>query len=372
MRPLARIPLVATAALLLLTSTASAQTGSDISGPGVGGPTVIDSVTGPPSSVTVSASCVVAKRTGTTVWFGYSNASVDRRVALVGPGNVLAVNGVASVTNRGQITQFQPGVVERAFAVTVPVGSTASWTVTPASILGVSDASSSATSSRSTPACPTGVGVRSATPQVVGSLIPTVSSLPATQLISNGLLVRSSQSFSTNGVVSACSDGGVPLAPRVLWGYDVSPPGQAGGLIVPAGAAYEALAADRVIRTDSANGITFERSYQATRRIVDPQRISVYGDLPEQVAGTAQVAWGYSSLSVIADVEARCLFVNGVVKSSTTVWVDPEVGSGFNFHTVTDQASQATRPASFCLAPYPTSGCDVRALGVGPGGTRFR
>ena len=221
MRPLARIPLVATAALLLLTSTASAQTGSDISGPGVGGPTVIDSVTGPPSSVTVSASCVVAKRTGTTVWFGYSNASVDRRVALVGPGNVLAVNGVA-VPNRGQITQFQPGVVERAFAVTVPVGSTASWTVTPASILGVSDASSSATSS----------GRRQRVPPVSVCARRRHKSLGASfrrslrcRRLSSSATVSSygRRSFSTNGVVSACSDGGVPLAPRVLWGYDVQP-----------------------------------------------------------------------------------------------------------------------------------------------------
>ena len=87
---------------------------------------------------------------------------------------------------------------------------------------------------------------------------------------------------------------------------------------------------------------------------------------------TAQVAWGYSSISVIADVEARCQFSTGIVKSSTTVWVDPDVGSGFNFHTVTDRASQTTRPASFCLSPYPATGCDVRATGFGPGGSRFR
>ncbi len=373
MRPLARIPLVATAALMLFTSTASAQIGSDVLGGD--GPTVLDPGTTPPASgVAVFASCTVARRTGTTVWFGYSNTLAERRVALVGPSNTVSVNTVAvnGVANRGQTTQFQPGVVDRAFAVTVPNGSSATWTVTPASILGVSDAPSSATSGSSTPACLTGVGVRSATPQIVGGLVPTISSQPANQLTSYGLLKRSSQTFSTNGVVSACSDGGVPLPPRVLWGYDVSPPGQAGGLVVPAGAAYEALAADRVIRTDSANGITFERSYQATRRIVDPQRISVFGSLQEQLANTAQVAWGYSSLSVIADVEARCQFATGIVRSATTVWVDPEAGSGFNFHTVTDQASQTTRPASFCLAPYPTIGCDVRAIGVGPGGSKFR
>jgi hypothetical protein len=236
----------------------------------------------------------------------------------------------------------------------------------------VSDALSSATNDLSTPPCDAGVGVRSATPQIVGNLVPGISATPVTQRVSNGLLVRSSLEFATTGVVSACSGGGVPLPPRVLWGYDVGAPGQAGGLIVPAGTPFEALSIDKVIRVDSANGLTFERSYQATRRIIDPQSVSVFGSLQEQLAGTAQIAWGYSSISVIADVEARCQFPNGVVKSSTTVWVDPPSGSGFNFHEVTDRATQTTRSAAFCLPPYPATGCDVRAIGVGPGGTRFR
>jgi len=380
MRSLVRVPLVAAAALMLFTSTASAKVGSDILGPGAGAPGVLDPgpnpglpILGPASSVTVSASCVVSRRAGTTVWFGYSNAAAERRIALVGPTNIVAIGGAPGV-NQGQVTQFQPGVVERAFAVTVPVGSTATWTVTPANTLGVSDASSSATSSASTPACASGVGVRSATPQIVGSLVPTISATPVNQRVSAGLLVRSSLGFSTNGVVSACSNGGVPLPPKVLWGYGVDAPGRAGGLIVPAGATYEALPVDRVVRTDAnpTAGVTFERSYQGTRRVVDPQRLSVYGSFAEQAAGNAQVAWGYSSISVIADVQARCQFPTGVVKSSTTVWVDPEFGSGFDFHMVTDRATQTARPAAFCLAPYPMTGCDVRAIGVGPGGTRFR
>lgn len=370
MHPLARISLVATATLMLLTSTASAQIGgSDVLGDG---PTVVGPGVVSPPGVSVFASCTVARRAGTTVWFGYSNTLTERRVALVGSGNTVAANGAAGAANRGQTTQFQPGVVERAFAVTVPAGSTATWAVTPANILGVSDVPSSATSGASTPPCPTGVGVRSATPQIVGSLVPTISAAPLNQRVTNGLLDRASIGFSTTGVVSACSDGGVPLAPRVLWGYDVSPPGQASGLIVPAGAPYEALPVDKVVRVDSDGTFTFERSTQATRRVVDPQRVSVFGSLQEQLAGTAQVAWGYSSISVIADVEARCQFPNGVVKSSTTVWVDPVSGSGFNFHTVTDRAAQSTRPAAFCLSPYPTSGCDVRAIGVGPGGGKYR
>ena len=365
MRSILRVPLVAAAGLMLFTSTASAQVGNDVLGGG--GPVVAaGSVIAPPSSVTVFASCKVAKRHGTTVWFGYSNASADRRGALVGPSNTVSVDGVVGA-NRGQTTQFQPGRVERAFAITVPRRSTATWAVTPASNLGVSDAQASATSSRSTPACPTGVGVRSATPQIVGSLLPTISALPVNPGVSaDGLLAQSSLQFSTNGVVSACSNGGVPLAPTVLWGFNN------GGAFTPTGAPYEALPVDRVIRTDSnaVTGVTFERSYQATRRIADPQHLSVYGDLAEQTAGTEQVAWGYSSTSVIADVEARCQFATGIVKSSTTVWVDPTSGSGFTFDTVTDRASQTTRPAVFCYAS--TIGCDVRVVGVGPGGRSFR
>ena len=198
------------------------------------------------------ASCTVARRTGTTVWFGYSNTLAERRVALVGPGNTVAVNTVAvnGVANRGQTTQFQPGVVERAFAVTVPNGSTATWAVTPQSILGVSDAPSSATSGPSTPACPAGVGVRSATPQIVGGLVPTISSQPVNQLISNGLLVRSSLRFSDQWRrqrllrwrCSTRAEGAVGLR---------NSSSASGALVVPAGAPYEALPADRVVRVDS-------------------------------------------------------------------------------------------------------------------------
>jgi hypothetical protein len=357
---------------MLLTSTASAQVGSDIAGPGVGG--VLDPGVNPGSSstVTVTASCVVNRRETTTVWFGYSNAASERRVALVGDSNSVTTSKGPVGPNLGQVTQFQPGIVKEAFAVTVPKGTTATWTVTPADTLGVTDPSSTATNSGETPPCDPSVGVRSAAPQIVGALIPTISTTPVNERVRNGLLVRSSLQFSTNGVVSACSNGGVPLAPRVLWGYGVTVPGQAGGLVVPAGAPFEALTVDRVLRidTNAAGDIAFERSYQAIRRVVDPQLLSVFGTLQDELAGTSQVAWGYSSIGVIADVEARCQFPNGIVKSSTTVWVDPTVGSGFNFHTVTDRSAQTNRPAVFCLTA--TLGCDVRAIGVGPGGRSFR
>jgi hypothetical protein len=361
---------------MLFASTASAQVGSDLLGSDgsvVLDPGAIDPSTRRAPGVSVFVSCAVARPSGTTVWFGYANTSAERRVALVKSANAVFIKGFIGALNRGQVTQFQPGVVERAFAVTVPPGSTATWTVTPASILGVTDAPSSAASGPSTPACPARVGVRSATPQIIGGPVPTVSALPVNQLVSNGLLVRSSLRFSTKGVVSACSDGGVPLPPSVLWGYNVEPARRNGALIVPAGAPYEALPFDKVIRVDSnADGIMFERSYQATRRVVDPQRLSVFGSLQEQVAGTAQIASGYSSASVIADVEARCRFASGIVKSSTVVWVDPEFGSGFDVHTVTDRLTQTTRPAVFCFSPYPATGCDVRAIGVGPGGRSYR
>ncbi len=370
MRSLIRVPLVAVAAFMVLASSASAQVGSDVGGAGSG---VVGSVMAPAPGVTVFASCVVARPTDTTVWFGYSHAGLDRRVALVASGSAVFIKGFIGALNRGQVTQFQPGRVERAFAVTVPAGSTVTWTVKPTNVLGVSDAPSSATNSRSTPACPAGVGVRSATPQIVGGPVPGISATPVNRQVSNGLLVRSSLQFSTNGVVSACSNGGVPLPPKVLWGYGMTAPGQAGGLIVPAGAPFVALPANKILRTDVfANGqFRFQRSIQATRRIVDPQRVSVFGTIREQLAGTAQVAWGYSSIAVIADVEARCKFSDGaVVTSSTKVWVDSERGSSIDFHTVTDRGTQTTRPAVFCLAA--ASGCDVRAIGVGPGGRSFR
>ncbi len=278
------------------------------------GPTVIGP--GAVPGVSVFASCTVARRTGTTVWFGYNNPLAERRVALVESANAVYIKGYLGALNRGQVTQFQPGVVERAFAVTVPVGSTATWAVTPANILGVPDSSSSATSGPSTPACPSGVGVRSATPQIVGGLVPTISALPVNQLVSNGLLVRSSLKFSTNGVVSACSDGGVPLALKCCGATRFASWWSSFLRELPTN-----RSADKIVRSIRTLR-TASRSSVRTRRLVgcrsaERQRVRF---AQEQLAGTAQIAWA-TARRVIADVEARCQFPNGVVEL-TTVWVD--------------------------------------------------
>ncbi len=349
--------------------------GTDLLGPGSGipGDGVIDPGPPPVAGVTVFADCVIVKRTGTTVWFGYENTLDERQVALVGASNEVAVNGV--VSNQGQVTQFLPGRAARAFAVTVPVGAVPTWSVTYSNTQGLNGGSSLAAFSVLTPPCPAGVGVRSATPQIVGGLIPTISAKTVNERNRerDGLLVRSSLQFSINGVVSACAAGGTPLVPRVLWGYSVNPQGNLDGFIVTGAAAYQPL--NNVVRVEQSATSTidpYERTYQSTRRVVDPQRRSVYGTQKEVNKGTAQIAYGFSSVGVIADVEARCQFGANVVTSVTTVWVDPPGGSGFKFFTVTDRLTQATRPAVGCEPPFTTPGCDVRTSGIGPGGSKFR
>ena len=215
MRPLARIPLVATAALMLFTSTASAQIGQRRPRRRRRPDRARSRSPHPCERVTVFASCTVARRTGTTVWFGYSNPWLERRVALVGPGNTVC-------RERSSWWRLKPGPGH-------PVPTRCRRTCVRGHGARRIDrhldrhAGEHPRCERCCRRRPRAVRRRRRVPPVSVCVrrrpdrrepVPTISCDAGNQLISNGLLVRSSLQFSTNGVVSACSDGGVPLAPR--------------------------------------------------------------------------------------------------------------------------------------------------------------
>lgn len=336
---------------------------------------------GPDPAVELFATCTITRRGTTTVWFGYHN-TWDRRVdARVGASNVVTVGGTP-VSNAGQVEQFQPGQVDRAFAVVVRIRSVATWSadvvdlaaLEPGDVVG-GLVRVQAANTPGTPVCELGTPVRSATPQLAGLIAPnndaSIRIVPGVNELRDlsGKLVRSSVEFAVDGVVSTCSAGGVPLPPRVLWGY-AGPTDQVGGAIISSGGVgYAPLPPAAVVSTDYFDaelGVILEvqRSYRAVRQVVDPQRLWTL-----QEEGFPAL-FGLSSETVIADVTARCRFGRQVVSSSTVYWVDAG-GRPFPFVTVTDVHAQTTRQANLCLNGIP-SPCDVPFIGVGPGGVKFR
>jgi hypothetical protein len=344
------------------------------------GPILIDPGTYVPApAVQLFATCSVTRRSVVTVWFGYQNVWTDRVDAAVGPTNDVSIDSV-SRGNLGQVAQFQPGRVDRAFAVTLNAGQVATWA---ADVVDLNQPALAlapltrvvASSSAATPACPIGTPVRSATAQIggAGAAINITTSLGERRR--NGLLVKSNVRFDVSGVTSACSSGGVPLTPKVLFGYLGADSVVDGLILASAGADYAPLPPRQVAGITTLGGATVVWSTANERSIVDPQQLFTYG------ASLAQSTYwpsarGLSSQRVIADVTARCRFGSQTVSSSTVVWVDA-VGRGFSFATVTDAATQTTRAPGFCsitsLSPLsPAFGCDVPWIGIGPGGAKLR
>lgn len=344
------------------------------------GPILIDPGTYVPApAVQLFATCAVTRRSAVTVWFGYQNVWTDRVDAAAGPTNDVSIDSV-SMGNQGQVTQFQPGRIDRAFAVTMNAGQVARWA---ADVVDLNQPALAlapltrvvASSSATTPACPIGTPVRSATPQLGGAGAQINITTGLGERRRNGLLVKSNVRFGVSGVTSACSSGGVPLAPKVLFGYLGADSVVGGVILASAGADYAPLPARQVAGITALGGATVVWSAASERSIVDPQQLFTYG------ASFAQSTYwpsarGLSSQRVIADVTARCRFGTQTVSSSTVVWVDA-VGRGFSFATVTDFATQTTREATSCnitgLSPLsPAIGCDVPYVGIGPGGVKFR
>jgi hypothetical protein len=333
----------------------------------------------PAPAVQLFATCAVARRGTTTVWFGYQNIWTERVVSPVGPGNDVLIDSL-SIGNLGQVDQFQPGRVDRAFAVTLRSGQVATWAADVADLNNLSPTIDPptrvvASSSATTPACAVGTPIHSATPQSPAGLAEMNVTLGGGDRQRKGMLTRSTVRFDVSGVISACSAGGVPLAPKVLFGY-MGPADQLGTLVLKSsGADYAPLAPRQIAQTTVLGGTTVRWSTVAERSIADPQQLFTYGATPAQATYWPS-ARGLTSQRVIADVTARCRFGGRIVSSSTVYWADG-IGRGYTFATVTDAATQTTREATVCniddLAPLsPALGCDVPFVGVGPGGVKLR
>ena len=323
-------------------------------------------------AATVTASCIVRGATTSTVWFGYSNSSGARITALVGSNsNAVRLTVESYVVNRGQVEQLQQGSVERAFAVSVPTGTTATWTVQVPDLASPGSSTTvSAAGGPSTPACASGTATRSATMQALPGQSPSINFTSGKQVRNNsGLLTRASVQFGISGLATSCSEGGVPLEPKVLWGYGGPTNVINGAVVSAAGDALVPLSASATVRVDSDPNYSFVRSYRSARTVADPQRLWVFGTLQEQVLGTALVARGLSSETVIADVVARCQFGTRIVSGPTTYWLDAD-GRPIAFQMVTDVPTQSTRSSLRCLVIV--AGCDIPIIGIGPGGPRYR
>jgi len=329
----------------------------------------------PIPAATVAASCVVPGATTSTVWFGYTNNSAERVTALVGSNSNTVTLAVESyVVNRGQVEQLQPGSVARAFAVSVPAGEVATWTVTVPDLANLGSTTTvSATGGPSTAACAAGTPKRSATIQATPGQTPSIVFTIGKQVRnSSGLLTRATVDFAVAGLATTCSEGGVPLAPKVLWGYGGPTNVINGALFGAAGDALASLPARAIERTDSDASYSFVRSYRSTRAVANPQSAWVFGTRAQQLLGTAPFARGLSSETVIADVVARCQFGTRVVAGPTTYWLDSD-GRPIAIQIVTDIPTQTTRSALNCfITGSPVVNCDVPIIGVGPGGPRYR
>ena len=357
------------AALLSLAAPAAAHASpSDVLAP------INPSATAPAASpaATVSAACIVAGSTTDTVWFGYSNTSAERVTATVGGANSVTITGAA--LDQNQIEQLLVGTVERAFAVTIPKGATATWSVTvPNLAVPGFTTRVSAANDPTTPACPSGTRAQSAAIQSIPGQFPDITWTAAKQNRNRaGLLTGASINFQISGLQTACSTGGTPLAPKVLWGYGGPTSQISGALLASAGDALRPVPTNAVVRVDADSNYSFTRTYRSARAIVAPQKLWAFGTLSQQIQGTAPYAFGLSSETVIADVVARCAFGSRTVQSTTTYWLDAN-GRPLGFMVATDQATQATRPVQGCIFTGTlVPNCDIPIIGVGPGGPRLR
>ena len=331
--------------------------------------------TDPTPDLVPSVDCVyhTAGTHQSTYWFGYGFTATPQVIALkdlpanlaVGPANhFVERRGSRTVNahaNRGQGTYFQTGAHRYVFGVTVSTGNSLTWTVQapdPASHppLGYWQA---AITPVAPPACPRGYTNRSAAPQTTGNA--EIRFVPINEQHVNGVLTKSQLKFSVAGAVtSGCSAGGTPLQPRVLWGFSDFAEGGTSNLapLDP----HSVVRVDTFYPGDGATAVTYQRTWNATRTIIDPQR---------PFTTTPGVSsHGMATTNVLADVQARCAFTIGstttIVRSNQTLWV-PTDGGPILYGFVTDVPTQTTREVD-CYA-YMT--CELYT-GIPSGGIRYR
>ena len=312
-----------------------------------------------------------AGSTTITYWFGYNlaadiaNYDVPVDVA-PGPSNSFVERDatgaiVSSQVNRSQITNFQPGSHRRMFGVRVNIGNRPTWTL-------YSDPAAAGLPGGGyykievtpwvPPACPAGFGGRSAVPQAITGASVAVTPMRFVRDAA-GTLTGAKLNVVVSGVTSACSRGGIPLAPSALWGYlDMTSGG--GPNLVPVDPAS-------VTRTDTfypvfGTPVNVDRTTSSVRTILDTQHVFM--------SSVGVVSHGFTGVRVVVDVTARCQFtvngVNVIQKSAATHWVTP-FGTPQQFTFQTSAAAPQSLVVACTLGPT----CPVN-LGIGPGGTRYR
>jgi hypothetical protein len=277
-------------------------------------------------------------------WFGYRSDGTYWRQPGANNQIIETTAGgapVAGATNRGQVVQFKPGERTRSFAVRVAPGNVPRWAVTVAvSIIEGTNpqATAVATPNPGTPLCPIGVRRHSATVNV--SAEPTIGfAAMGRRLDANGKLVASSIRFTIGNMTSACSAGGTPLPPQILWGYS-SRLGTA------------PIRPSSVVRTDILTStfqntsfeVPFVRTWKDRLSIADPQEPSTNN--------LGETFYGVSGAGVIADVYGRCNVGGRVIKATEPLWVGI---TGFEtvFYWYTNAAQQTV------ITPCVPSGLDV-------------
>jgi hypothetical protein len=207
-------------------------------------------------SVVVTNFCYRDTATTSVYWMGYTNNASRRIDRPVGTSNNVSSLSGPRDGNEGQPTQFRMGTYERSVAIIVPKGEVATWTVI-SPRLGWENETlfptevSTVTTARTT-RCASNIPLASANIQVNGLIRPTVEWSPINeQRNAAGRLTSASVQFNVANITTACSDGGQPRPPRVLWGYGGAS-GRLGPMIFnnPRPAPFVPLPSAKIVRTD--------------------------------------------------------------------------------------------------------------------------
>lgn len=327
--------------------------------------------------------CVVRADDTETFWFGYEMPDdlahflvpvfgpnpLKNELSEVSPDGVVVNEGVLG--DGGQVEYFLGGIHRRAFAVTVPRGHELKWTLTtPGDLIPEGSVPREAIAvTTDAPRCPKGTPRHSANVHLDHSNGPAIVVAPGpSKLDDDRRAVRTSVRFDVEGVVSVCSEGGVPLAPSVLWGYDdaLTMANVGLNLDVPRDG-FRPVPSRRVLRIDNfGSNSKYVRTFVATREVPQPQR-----QWTDSFLGVT--SRGVAATMVLADVFGRCRFGDDVVVGKEPMYA---VESGFPVAvaSTTDEATQQSDPVNCSFPAVQLNGpkeCPVYVI-RGPGGSRWR
>lgn len=232
---------------------------------------------------------------GVWAWTAYPGLAPPRpRGVPVGHGSPVGYSyfrdGARKVLDLGQVVQFQPGSHPSAFAVRTAKRPT--WTLEVPSMAEESESTFPPPPRWQISIRPRRGACGPSVPQhfvaMRGSGIDSAGPADVVRDQSGRITAYSFQA-TTSSDGTSCTPGGIPIQPRVVFGY-----GEDG--FVP-------LAPDQIIRVDHIQGGTFTRTEVATRQVADAR---------------ADIEYGF-----FTDTYGRCRFGNEVVESTDPVWTEP-------------------------------------------------